>query len=444
MKRMSSVAGVALLLVSLAASQFAAAAQASPPQDQGPGYTMTEYQDFLKCQNEQDPQQRAKTCEGFIAGHPSVSPKLMLPAIRILYNTYFQNLKNYAKAIEYCDKMIAAGNQIDAGTRVEALYIRTSAFLAVFNDRDTSQATKDMATQERDAAIEGLKAVAALPKPAAQTDAQWADAIKPLLLQFNFVAGFTSGYLKDFKTAADYYKAALALDPSQSLTIYRLGVAYLTMDPPQTLDGFWALARSIALKVQGDTQVKAYLRAQVVRYQQTVTCDSLTDAEVNEMIQLAANSPDRPATYTLPSAADLKQATDPGSNFIEALQASGDKGKITWLAVCGLEFPEVGGKVIEITGDGPFLLKVFYAPTPEAIEAGTTPNMDAKVDGPPEVKRIQPGDPVRFSGTLVSYDASPFMLHWEKAKVNPEDIPAENKQPGKGPAKKPPKKPGTN
>ena len=46
---------------------------------------------------------------------------------------------------------------------------------------------------------------------------------------------------------------------------------------------------------------------------------------------------------------------------------------------------------------------------------------------------------MRFTGTLEAYDPDPaFMLHWDKAKVNEEDLP----KPGKKPApKRPTKKP---
>ena len=42
---------------------------------------------------------------------------------------------------------------------------------------------------------------------------------------------------------------------------------------------------------------------------------------------------------------------------------------------------------------------------------------------------------MRFTGTLESYDPDPsFMLHWDKAKVNEEDLPKPEKKPA---AKKP-------
>ena len=46
---------------------------------------------------------------------------------------------------------------------------------------------------------------------------------------------------------------------------------------------------------------------------------------------------------------------------------------------------------------------------------------------------------VRFTGTLVGYTQNPFLLTWDKAKINPEDLPAE-KPSQEGPAKKAPAK----
>ena len=44
-----------------------------------------------------------------------------------------------------------------------------------------------------------------------------------------------------------------------------------------------------------------------MNYQQAA-CDTLIDAELNELLQLAGSSAERPATYKIPSAADLNDA----------------------------------------------------------------------------------------------------------------------------------------
>jgi len=71
--------------------------------------------------------------------------------------------------------------------------------------------------------------------------------------------------------------------------------------------------------------------------------------------------------------------------------------------------------------------------------------MDVKVGGEPCATRVEKENPVRFTGTLTAYDPDPaFMMHWEKAKVNAEDIPKDKTPTKKPPVKRPAaKKPGT-
>jgi hypothetical protein len=127
------------------------------------------------------------------------------------------------------------------------------------------------------------------------------------------------------------------------------------------------------------------------------------------------------------------------ASVIADLKAGGDKAKVTWLASCGLEFPDVPGKLIEVTPGDTVVLKVAFVTSDAEFDAKTTPDMEVKVVGQPEAAKLEKDNPVRFTGTLASYDPDPaFMLHWDKAKVNAEDIPKEKEK--KAPAKKRPTK----
>ena len=199
------------------------------------------------------------------------------------------------------------------------------------------------------------------------------------------------------------------------------------------------IARSVSLKGPNEAAIHDYLKKLVINYQQAA-CDNLVNDEVTQMITLAGGSPDRPATFTLYSADDLNKARTDTANFIPYLREGGEHGKLMWLAVCGLDYPEIVTKLIAIdTPDvGPAVLHTFTGVTGDETKDGTVPDMEVKLDGSqPEVKRIVLNDELRFGATLVGYDQTPFMLHWEKGKVNPEDIPPEGKKP---PVKK---KPGT-
>ncbi len=165
------------------------------------------------------------------------------------------------------------------------------------------------------------------------------------------------------------------------------------------------LARAIDLKIPDDAKVKDYLRSKILAYEQP-GCDSQVDAQLAELLQLAANSPDRPSTYTIPSADDLKKIQT-SSNILTVLtdlKAGGDKAKMTWLAICGAEFPEVVGKVIDVTPGTDFVeLHLVTGATARRNRKGyRSPTLDVKVVGQPEAARLQKDDGVRFSGTLAS------------------------------------------
>jgi hypothetical protein len=258
--------------------------------------------------------------------------------------------------------------------------------------------------------------------------------------------GFASLQLKDFKAAIEPLKASLALEPKQPVATYRLGQAYLQTNPPQSLDGFWALGRAIALKIPSEASVQKFLRAQMINYQ-LPSCENQIDPQVKELLALAAASPDRPAGYTIPSAADLAKAREAANiqTVLADLKAGGDKGKITWLAVCSGEFPEAIAKAYEVVPGAnpetdPIVVKAFVGTTQEEIDASTAPNSELKIVGQPAAARLEKDGVFRFGGALVEYTPDPYQIKWEKVKVNAEDIPEEKKAPAKHPAKHPAKK----
>ncbi len=402
-------------------------------------YTMPEYNAYTAAQGTKDPTQQIKQLDDFVAKYPNSA--LLIYVYPLYYQAYSQ-LKNYPKVIENADKLLALGDKVEAPIRYQAYFARAFAY-SNMNPPSTDPA---QATKARQAAQDGLKTLNDLKKPdnLSQPDFE-KQKIQPAIL-FNYTAANASMILKDYPAAIESYKAILALNPDDAVTHYRIGQAYMDMSPPQQMDAFWAFARAVTAKgakEQQANQVKGYLRKLLANYQ-LAACDSLTDAELNELLQLAASSADRPASYKLPASADLDAARKDMTiaSVITDLKAGGDKAKVTWLASCGLEFPDVPGKLIEITpGTDSVQLKVAFVTSDAEFDAKTTPDMDVKVVGQPEAAKLEKDNPVRFTGTLTSYDPDPaFMLHWDKAKVNPEDIPKE-KEKGKKTPRRPTKKP---
>jgi tetratricopeptide (TPR) repeat protein len=448
MNRTWTVAGLAMLAALCLAISGASSAFAQAPagQDAGAGqqkYTMAEYNAYQACAAEKNPTQQIKCLDDFVAKYPNSA--LLVYIYPLYYNAYSQ-LKNWTKVIEYADKLLALGEKVEPPIRYQAYYARAFAYS---NLPGNGQEVKDQAPKACEAAKAGLKTLNELKKPDTMSEEDFNKQKQQPAILFNYTLAQCSMTQKDYQTAIDSYKAVLEKNPDDAITAYKIGQAYMAMNPPQQMDAFWYFAKAVTAKnanQQQANQVKTYLRKLIANYQGGNVCDSLIDAELNELLQLASTSSERPASYKLPSTADLDAARKDMTiaSVIADLKAGGDKAKITWLAACGLEFPDVPGKLIEVaSGSDAVELKVAFVTSDAEFDAKNSPDMDVKVVGQLEAAKLEKNNPVRFTGTLVAYDPDPnFMLHWDKAKVNAEDIPKEKEK--KAPTKKRPstKKPG--
>jgi tetratricopeptide (TPR) repeat protein len=420
------------LLAALLWLGCAAWAQGTAPAAQG--YTTAEYNEYNQAKNTAAPADKIKNLEAFIAKYNN--PTLMPFVYRDLYTTYYQQ-KNYVKTIEYVDKLLALGDKVDAATKLAALVNRGQAYGA--GATEAALQTPEMLTKTREASAQGLAAVAALAKPATMAEDAFDKQKKAIGFVFNSVSGIAATYQKDYKGAVTSFKAALALNPDDPTTHYRLGAAYLQDDPPDANDGFWELGRSLALKIPGGDQVKAFLRGRLIQYQQP-GCEKSADDEVTQVIEKSAAGGERPADFNIPSAQQLQMAREDTANFLPWLREGGEHANTMWLATCGSEFPDVAVRLMEIVpGDSPDMttLKVFRAPTEEEMKAATDPNMEVHIVGQPDVRKLMKDDFLRFTGTLSAFQQSPFLLTWTDAKVNAEDLqdltaPPAGAAPGRG------------
>ena len=444
---MKAIRWMASLLLLAAISLLGAGVRPAAAQEKhdcsGPGqhYTMAEYNSYQAAAAEKNPAAQIKLLDDFMAKYPSSC--LLNYIYPLYYKNYFAQ-KTYPKAIEYCDKMIAMGDKVSPAELYDAYFARAYAFNAIQNpDAETAKAA-------RSSALDGLKVLDKIPKPDGVTDEVYAKEKQQSILLFNGTAANAGMAAKDYAGAADSYQAVLAVAPDDLVSNYKLGQAYNAMTPPQTLEALWYYARAATSKNANEQQsksIKGYLRKLIANYQGGTVCDALTDAEMNELLQLAPNSVKRPATYKLVSSADLDNVRKDMTiaSVVTELKAGGDKAKLTWTAACGLEFPDVPGKLIDvIPGADTIELKTAFVTSDAEFQAATNPDMDViiKTADQPAAAKLEKGNPVRFTATLETYDPDPaFMLHWDKAKVNEEDLPKDTTK--KPAAKKPAaKKPG--
>jgi tetratricopeptide (TPR) repeat protein len=425
-----AVLGLFVLTAAGVRAQDTGAAATNAP---GQKYTMAEYNAYQATASEKNAAAQIKELDDFVAKYPNSA---LLNYIYPLYYRNYGQQKNFPKTIEYADKQIALSSSTPA-EKYDAYSVRAFAF----NNTQNPDAASAKAAYS--AALEGAKIVPSVPKPDGVSDEDFTKQKNESISMFNRTASNAAMAAKDYPAAIAALKSVLATTPDDFLLNFYLGKAYSAMTPPQTLDAIWAYARAAAAKnatAQQSTQIKAFLRKLLGNYQGGTVCDPVLDAEFNELLQLAATSVDRPATYKLFSAADLDAARKDMTiaSVVTDLKAGGDKAKLTWTASCGLEFPDVPGKIMEVTPGDPVGMKTAFVTSEAEFEAATTPNMEVKIAGQPEAAKLEVGNSVRFTGTLESYDPDPaFMLHWDKAKVNAEDLPKEKAAPKKPAARKP-------
>jgi hypothetical protein len=430
----------------VAAGLLLAGAPSAAGQDTNAGaskqpYTMAEYNAYQAAAAEKNPANQIKLLDDFVSKYPNSN--LLLYVYPLYYQSYFAQ-KNYPRVIEFADKTLALGDKLDPTAKYAALYAHATAYNAQVSDpANANTVAKDaaMAKSAQASADGALKALDALKKPDGVTDDAFNTQKKQLEIFLYGIGAQAAMVQKDYADAITDYKADLALKPDDAIVEYNLGKAELATTPPQTLDGFWAIARGAGSKTataQQANSLKTYLRKLLANYQQAA-CENLTDAELSELLTLAAAAPDRPDSYKLPSAADLDAARKDMTiaSVITDLKAGGDKAKVTWLSSCGLEFPDVPGKIIDVTPGADLTeMKVAFVTSDAEFDAATTPNLDVKIVGQPDAVRLEKDNAVRFTATLTAYDPDPaFMLHWEKGKVNEEDIPKEK---GKKPVRRKP------
>jgi hypothetical protein len=433
--RIAALAALLALAVCAGEVCFAAALPDSPQAAARPKATRAEFDAYQAASTEKNPQQKIKLLDDFVSKYPQSE------YLSYVYNDYWQTyaaLRQWSKVIENLDKLLALP-EINAATKLEAEYRRAATFEYAYNAKSPDLVPG--ATKARDAALDGMKILSTFEKPAQATDEQWAGIKKQYAMQFANTAASASFYLKDYQASAKYYQDALAMDPAQPVDDYRMGLADLQETPPASVAGFWALSRAIDLKIPDADKVTKFLHDKVYEYQQP-GCESLVDAQITQMLTLAQSASDPPASFSIPSAADLGKVRETANiqTVLADLKAGGDKGKTTWLAVCSGEFPEALAKAYEVSAadTANIVIKSALGTTEEELNASTAANGDLKIAGQPEAARLEKDSIFRFSGKLTGYTPDPFYLTWENVKVNPEDIPEEK---GKKPAKRPTKKP---
>lgn len=284
-----------IVLLLAAAATLAAQTQAAPSGQFGAASPSTaapqpqkkviqdqnEYAAYMAALNATDPAKKAQLLESFLQTYPnSVMKADGLDLLIITYQSIDQSkIKPTAERLIQADP-----NNLTA--------------LAVLSVT-SAQAGKPAEAGQFGA--RGLKALETAPKPDGYDENQWNAQKKTFSFIFEGAVGNAALQAKDYPTAQQHLKAAVALQPNDPNSIYQLALSYL-QPTPLVVDGLFWVARAAA--ISQNAQVLAYAKSKYARYHggDQGFDELLADAKKNESI---------PAGFTVaPAPSPAEQAAD--------------------------------------------------------------------------------------------------------------------------------------
>jgi tetratricopeptide (TPR) repeat protein len=429
-----SVLAILLVCASVVAAQPAAQPQTPPPAtgaaaaEQAPTIKdPAEYNAYVTGVQQQDPNAKASALEAFLTQYPNSVMKSS--ALEQLMGTY-QQTGNQAKVVDTAKRLMTADPN-----NLRALALLT--FLArqgIMNGKDVQTNLSDLAQY----CAKGLDALKANQKPAGMSEADFDKLKKQTGLIFNGGCGFAALQNKDFQHAQEYLRAAVEAEPNDLQNVYPLATAYLSANPPDSVNGIFYLARAASLAPAGSapqTQIQNYGQKVYKNYHGSEEgwTDVLAAGKANptppQGFTIAKYVPPTPAQQ----AHDLIKDKTPDQ--IKQLSFG------EWELVLAAGAPEDQDKVWSVIKSVPLQMEgsVIEAPSPTELHiAGSEDDIEQKraditltMTGPiPAARMPKVGDTFDFEGTPTSFTPTPFMMTMEQGKLL--------KKAGETPAKKPP------
>jgi len=427
-----------LLAYALAAGAQDATQSQNPPAaggassaDQAPTIKdPAEYNAYVTALQQQDPNAKVSALEAFVTQYPNSVMKTS--ALEQLMSTY-QATGNQAKVVDSAKRLLAADPN-----NLRALALLT--FLArqgVMSNQNVPQNLADL-QQYR---TKGLEAVKANQKPAGIKAEDFEKLKKETSLIFNGGCGFAALQSKDYQHAQEYMKAAVDQEPNDLQNVYPLATAYLSANPPDTLNGLFYLARAADIAPAGSAaqqQIQAYGLKVYKNYHgsdqgwtdyalPTAKTDTSPPADwATKITKYVPPTPTEQAHDLVKdkTADQVKQLSFGEWELVLSAGTPEDQAKV-WDVIKNVPL-QMEGTVIEATSN----TELHIAASEDDIEQ-KRPDITLTMTGPiPAARMPKAGDTFDFEGTPNAYTPTPFMMTMENGKLL--------KKAGEAPAKKPP------
>jgi hypothetical protein len=390
-----------------------------------------EYDAFEAFVNEKDPSKRLSLIQAFLQKYPDSDFKA---------NAYVAEMQTDVQLNQTGKAIQAAKNALKASPdNLDALSYLSFTFPYTFKPSDAdSQAQLSDAESN---AKHGLELLQNLQKPAGVSDDQFNTYVKTKRAVFNIASGFAAVQLKDYGQAIKSLEAA-AQDSSENVLVYSLlGQAYYEQQPRDVDKAIWYLARSVDLAQESKSPNLPQLQK---FYGQVYEAQHGSNAGEEKVLAAAKDSPTPPAGFSVAPppqhAATGDQNLDAFYKIEDALLVGGDTAQQNWTQLKGQPLGLVGhvDSVAKGSDPGTYLVRVDITPQSQS-QQGT---YDIVLqDSQPDAQYLQPGDPLRFQGTIASYTSNPgFVITLNDVKIDDTVLKAAAEKAKAEALKKPPKR----
>ena len=379
----------------------AAAPQAAPPVIKD----AAEYNAYVAAIQQADANAKISGLEAFLTQYPNSVMKNQ--ALELLMGTY-QQAGNKKKAMETAVKVLAT-----QPCQEQALFL-----LSYFDRQDSEGGDpnfKQLAADGEKSGQQGLDCLAKFAKPEEKmSDADFAKMKEQMKETFLAAVGWGALQEKDYKKAADSFKAVLDANPDDQKDlgiVYPLATAYLGQTPPDYQNGIWFAARaSVIAPPANQPALEKYARGQYIKFHQADDgwADVLGAAKAGTT-QVPIKPPPTPAEQAHKMVTDTEPEKMDFATwefvFTNGAQADQD---VIWNVI--------KGKAIKMNG-------TIISTTPTEFQiAGSSDDIDAKkaditlkFDEKVPAKMIpKDGASFDFQGEPASYTSTPFMMTMEK------------------------------
>jgi hypothetical protein len=375
-----------------------------------------EYNAYISAIQQKDANAKVSALEAFLTQYPNSVMKTT--ALELLMATY-QQTGNQAKVVETAKRVIAA----DA-CNLRALALLTFlARQAVASGQNPQQNLADL-TQYSD---KGLQCLQSGAKPAGVSDADYDKLKKQVTPIFNGGCGFAALQSKDYAKAQTCMKGAVDEDPNDLQNVYPLAMAYLTANPPDTLNGLFYIARAVSLAPPGPAQNQIQAYGEKVYKNYHGSDEGWTDYALPTAKTATAPPPDwgeKITKYVPPTPAQqahdlvkdktpdqIKQLSFGEWELVLAAGTPEDQDKV-WNVIKNVPL-QMEGNVIEVTSP----TELHIAGSQDDIEQKRA-DITLTMSGPiPKLRMPKPDDTFDFEGTPASYTATPFMMMMSDGKL---------------------------